>query len=196
MATTATPEHRLEPRSNLFVIATLYGADGWAPVRIRNLSQGGALIEGAVLAAIGAEVQLSRGSLTVIGRVVWLEGNKAGVRFTGRIAVADWLPSGKPGSGQQLADELVHQARLGALPTVATPTIPPPEDRGPKIADELMRLCRLLEQAGEDLVADEALAERHPGPLQAIDMAAQALAKLATASGNAVDPPLSGSAAL
>jgi hypothetical protein len=52
-----TEEGRIAERSNVFVIATLYCAAGSAPVRIRNLSPSGALIEGSVLPLPGARVQ-------------------------------------------------------------------------------------------------------------------------------------------
>jgi len=185
-----TSELRLEPRTNLFVVATLYAAEGSTPVRIRNMSREGALVESAAIPSVGSAVELCRGSLSAFGSVIWLAGCKAGVRFDGGIAVAEWLPSGKAGSGQMLADDMVHQARLGAIASATTPTSAAPAARRSQIPDELLRLCRSLEEASEELAADAVIAERFPGPLQAIDMATQALAKLA------IEPPLTGSAAL
>ena len=190
-----TSELRLEPRTNLFVVATLYAAEGSTAVRIRNMSPEGALIEGVALPPVGSAVQLCRGSLSAAGCVVWIEDRKAGVRFSGRIAVAEWLPSGKAGTGQMLADELVHQARLGAM-AKPQPAPAPANTISSAGEDELLRLCRSLEEAGEELAADAAIAERFPGPLQAIDMAAQALAKLAARTSVEIEPPLTGSAAL
>ncbi len=191
MDNTPGPEHRRELRNNLFVIATLYGADGSAPVRIRNMSRSGALVEGGVLPPVGAEVRLCRGSLGVTGNLVWLAGRRAGLHFAGAIAVAEWLPSGQRGTHQQLADEMVHQARLGIIATsIASTPGPPP------LNDELLCLSRSLERAGEDLAADMDIATRHSGPLQLIDMAAQALAKLALTADRAAVPSLRSSAAL
>jgi hypothetical protein len=173
MDTPPGPENRREPRSNMFVIATLYGADGSAPVRIRNMSRGGALVEGGVLPSIGAEVRLCRGSLGATGNLVWLAGPRAGLHFTGAVEVADWLPNGARVTEQGLADEMVHQARLGTVPAPIEP------EAGPlSIKDELLRLSRSLERAGEDLATDMDIAARHSRPLQLIDMAAQALARL------------------
>jgi hypothetical protein len=191
MDTTPGPEHRLEPRSNIFVIATLYGADGSAPVRIRNMSRNGALVEGGVLPPVGAEVRLCRGSLGVTGHLIWLAGRKAGLQFAANIATAEWLPNGNRGNHQQLADEMAHQARLGTISLANAAAAPLPST----LNDELLRVCRSLERAGEDLASDAEIAAHHSGPLQLIDMAVTALAKLAATRGSDAMPPLTGTAA-
>src|SRR5215210_4712030 len=104
MSPTPAPENRIESRSNIFVVATLYWPQGSAPVRIRNLSPSGALIEGAIPAPVGSQVRLCRGRHSVSGHLVWIEANKAGLRFAASATVTDWLPSGNRGSGQLLAD--------------------------------------------------------------------------------------------
>lgn len=169
-------DHRIEPRSNIFVIATLYTGSGSAPVRVRNMSRGGALIEGALLPPVGSPVRLCRGSLNITGHVVWLEQRKAGLRFDANVVVADWLPNTKR-AGQQLIDEVVHQARLGAGPGGAAPS--PVSPMAGALHDELLALSASLQRAAEGLAADSVVAACHSGPLQLIDMAAQALAKLA-----------------
>ena len=172
-------EHRLETRSNIFVTATLYASGGSTPVRIRNLSPSGALVEAAALPPSGSAMRLSRGSLSVAGEVVWVAGPKAGLHFVSGVAVNDWLPHGNRGNGQQLVDELVHQARLGTI-AKAAPNDPPP---GPSTilatAEELRNYQGMLERAGDDLAADRAIAARYVTQLQLIDGVAQALAKLA-----------------
>jgi hypothetical protein len=195
MDTTPGPEHRLEPRSNIFVIATLYGADGSAPVRIRNMSRNGALVEGGVLPPVGAEVRLCRGALGVTGHLIWLAGRRAGLQFASSIATAEWLPNGNRGSHQQLADEMAHQARMGTISLANAPVAPPAAPLASALNDELLRVCRSLERAGEDLASDAEIAAHHSGPLQLIDMAARALAKLAATHGSAAVSPLRSSAA-
>jgi hypothetical protein len=174
-------DKRVSPRSNIFVIATLYGAGGSAPVRVRNMSLNGALVEAAGLPSVGSAVRLCRGSLSVIGEVVWVGGGKAGLCFPSAISVTDWLPAGQRVAGQQTADELVHQTRLGAIPAVRKTVDPEPQPR-PQTRD-LQRLIAELEQAGEDLAADPDVAVRHASALQAIDSVAQALARLAADDG-------------
>jgi hypothetical protein len=179
MATASASDHRLELRNNIFVMAALYASGGTTPVRVRNMSRGGALIEAAALPVVGTSVRLSRGSLSVAGEVTWVGERKAGLRFADPTVVADWLPSGKRGSGQQLIDEVVHLARLGGVAKAAAAQSP--ADRTMGIADELSRLAQLLDRAGEQLTSDNAITSTHLVSLQMIDGVAQALAKLASA---------------
>jgi len=65
----ALQELRVESRSNIFVMATIYAPGGSTPVRVRNMSRTGALVEAPVLPAAGSRVRLSRGSLTVVGDI-------------------------------------------------------------------------------------------------------------------------------
>src|SRR5690349_18029768 len=125
MDTPPAPNNRLESRSNIFVMAALYGAGGGStPVRIRNMSRSGALVEGAALPAPGAQVRLSRGSISVTGEIMWVDKQKAGLRFDSPTSPNDWVPGGKRGAGQQMADELAHQTRLGAAVRTTAPSNP------------------------------------------------------------------------
>src|SRR4051812_48767645 len=126
---TAGAEKRLGPRSNIFVTGTLYGAGGSAPVRVRNMSLNGALVEAEALPSVGSLVRLCRGSLSVMGEIAWVAAGKAGLHFSSAICVSDWLPAGQRGAGQQMADELVHQARLGAFPASRQIVEPEPSSR-------------------------------------------------------------------
>jgi hypothetical protein len=174
-------EHRTEPRSNIFVTATLYASGGSTPVRIRNMSRGGALVEAAALPPPGGTMRLSRGTLSVAGQIIWVLGAKAGLHFGAPIAVTDWLPNGQRGSGQQLIDEVVHQARLGAIAEPAS--LDPGPTKTPGTADDFNRYREMLDRAGEQLAADPSVAAAHLAALQLIDGVAQALAKLAAQAG-------------
>lgn len=176
MESTPIHELRLDSRNNIFVMAALY-ANGRSvtPVRVRNISRTGALVEAASLPVVGTAVRLSRASLSVAGAIVWAEGAKAGVQFDSPIAVANWLPQGRRGIGQQFVDELFHQKRLGVCAEKATA----PTGNGYGFAEELLELRMLLESAGEELAIDGMIATRHTVALQAIDGVAQSLARLA-----------------
>lgn len=178
-------EHRFESRNNIFVMATIYAAASSTPVRVRNMSPSGALVEAAGLPPAGTSIRLSRGSLEVIGDIMWVDAHKAGLRFASSVRVADWLPQGKRGGGQQLIDEMVHRARVGAA--AGTPSSGRVEQVNVTFADELGQLCHMLERAGEELASDSVVATRHPGALQFIDGVAQSLAKLA--AGAAIAAP-------
>lgn len=183
METAAADNNRLEGRSNIFVMGTLYATGGSTPVRIRNLSRSGALVEAAALPPAGTAIRLSRGPLSVIGEIVWLADTKAGVRFATPVAAGDWLPMGERGRGQQLIDEVMHRARLGMIP--AQPLDPPPT-RSTDLRDELLRIHQLLYRAGEELASDAAVSVKHLMTLQAIDAAASALVRLAADPNGAI----------
>ncbi len=168
-------------------MAALY-ADGRSvmPVRVRNISRTGALVEGAALPPVGTSVRLSRASLSASGSVIWLEHGKAGLQFEAPVGIADWLPHGRRGIGQQFVDELFHQKRLGVNEARAGSA-----HDGASLAEELLELRLSLERAGEALVQDSAVASRHALTLQSIDCVAQALARLAAEAASHADSPLS-----
>lgn len=180
-------EHRIEHRSNLFVIATLYAQSGSTPVRIRNISSTGALVEGGALPPAGSRVRLSRGSLTVAAEVVWLANGRAGLKFAGSIFVADWLPKAQRNPRQEYVDEIVYQSKLGALPSAA-PACPRPSSNQPgreRVAAELVNIKASLERVADELASDPDTPARHALSLQALDVAAQSLGRLAETVGSA-----------
>jgi len=177
MDTPPAPNNRLEARSNIFVMAALYVSGGSTPVRVRNMSRSGALIEAAVLPVAGTQVRLARGSISVTGEIIWVDKQKAGLRFNAATSPNDWLPGGKRGAGQQMADELAHQTRLGAASRIAAPAAP---SHSPQLPEELLRLHQLLMRAGEELASSNALTASQLIALQEIDAAAQRLANLAS----------------
>jgi hypothetical protein len=173
-------EGRTKDRSNVFVIATLYSEGGSVPVRIRNLSPSGALIEGIVLPLPGALVRLSRGSFHVSGEVVWSADGRSGVRFSGSISVPEWLPGASAASGQHYIDELVFKAKLGRPAPVEAPA-PVGRSSSGDVALELARLASGLTRLCYELAADDLVAARFPENLQVIEAAAQRLDALAKA---------------
>jgi hypothetical protein len=177
MQSSAIHELRLDSRSNIFVMAALYaGGRPVTPVRVRNLSRMGALIEAAELPKAGTPVRLSRSTLSASGTVIWVNGGRGGLQFAAPVAVGEWLPQGKRGIGQQFVDELFHQKRLRTTGAEQAETAPE-GDLG--LAGELLELRLSLERAGEVLALDNAVAARHMLTIQAIDCVSQALARLA-----------------
>src|SRR4051812_17651724 len=76
-------------------------------VRIRNVSETGALIEGADLPPLGAEVLLSRGETEIDAIVAWAVGSRRGVHFSHPVAVDTWRagkPAVAPPASQQRVD--------------------------------------------------------------------------------------------
>ena len=109
---------REHDRSNVFLGATLHTAGKSTPVRVRNLSSRGALLEGTDIPGEGAEVELQRGSLAVCGKVAWVGGSQRGIRFDKDIEVARWVkPIGH--AGQQRVDAAVDSIRRGSRPALS-----------------------------------------------------------------------------
>lgn len=171
---------RLEPRTNIFVMATIAASTASGPVKVRNLSARGALIEGAVLPAPQERVRLCRGRLAVTGEVVWSSSGRAGLRFDSRVRVEDWLPTGANRAAQQRVDELLQQLRADAAncaPASGSET-GSPEAISPT---ELRELARAIEILANDLAGDDAIVRRHFSNLQTLDITAQVLRKLSAA---------------
>ena len=77
---------RRERRDSLFLQAQLRLGSVELPVKVRNLSSGGAMIEGALRATKGAAVSLNLRNIGWIeGDVAWVEGNRCGVAFRDQI---------------------------------------------------------------------------------------------------------------
>ena len=175
------PQRRVEPRSNIYVVAALASDSGNGPVRIRNMSRSGALVEGALIPPDGSAVRLSRGSLSISGEVVWRHESRAGMRFDSAVTVAAWLPGGKSAAGQQRIDEIVYsyKAEVGAMTPAASAAPSPVVTSRQDIGWQLLDVRDALNAVAEELAGDDATMARHPNALQAIDMAAQKLETLA-----------------
>nr|WP_166179182.1 PilZ domain-containing protein [Altererythrobacter segetis] len=171
---------RSEPRTNMFVMASISATTASGPVKIRNLSPRGALIESSTLPATGESLELKRGALFAAGEVVWREGNRAGLRFDRSIDVIDWLPSAH--CAQQVVDAVVQQAKA-AMAGHTTMANEQTADQISIDADQLRRLARALDLLADDLADDATVLTRHAQKLQALDIAAQMLRRLAGVSG-------------
>ncbi len=154
------------------------GSDSF-PVKVRDLSSDGGLIEGVVLPISGTIVRLSRGSLAVTGEVIWCRGGRAGVRFESSLSVAEWLPGGRAPAAQQRVDEIVQQVKASRTESSASPAQGPALKASKLDALELTRLRVALESLAKDLAADPDIVKRHMAKLQSLDITAQALGKLA-----------------
>jgi hypothetical protein len=177
------------PRSNVMLVATLSADGSEAAVRVRNLSESGALIEGATLPPAATEVRLFRNNLSVTGSIVWSSGGRAGLRFASLIDTKPWTRSGTmlpaPSAEQARVDTIQAAARAG-LPT------PPPRSLpdGPRpnlaaampsrIVEELAYVRRLVESIGDELANEPVFVCRHSAALQKFDLAAQILGQLGT----------------
>lgn len=152
-------EHRRGLRSNVFLTAVLHGGGEPRPVRVRNLSAGGAFLDGDKLPRVGANVRLVRGSLAVTGNVAWQADRHAGLRFASPIDVEAWVKRvGHP--GQRRVDDAVDALRHRQRPSTSVD--------GPslvRVSAELDGICERISasasmsvEVGEELVRLDALA--------------------------------------
>jgi len=171
-------QQRTDERNHMFVVAVLYADGGSVPIRIRNMSRSGALIECAAIPAEGSPVRLSRGSLCVRGSVAWQTEDRAGIRFDGPVAVSDWLPrAGKP-SGQQRVDSIVQACRQPRPPLGESHESPAALGKE-EIVRQMLELKVALDEAADALANHPGAAASCPTALQTIDVTAQKLGKLA-----------------
>ncbi|MDP9085606.1 MAG: hypothetical protein M3N02_02430 [Pseudomonadota bacterium] len=69
------------------------------PIKLRNLSSEGALIEADKLPVEGSEVLFRKADLIVAGRIAWVEGKRAGLAFAEKLApeaVLRHIPAPRP----------------------------------------------------------------------------------------------------
>ena len=84
-------QNRKSRRSNVLLAATIEVRGAAVPVKLRNLSTEGALIEGDDLPVEGAEVLFVRNDLKVKSRVAWVHEKQAGIAFRRPIPQEDVL---------------------------------------------------------------------------------------------------------
>ena len=79
--------------------ASIEAAGITVPVKLRNLSSEGALIEGDRLPSVGSPVTFHKKELSLAGHVAWITGNRAGVAFDLKLdpeAVMRHVPKPRP----------------------------------------------------------------------------------------------------
>ena len=165
-------------RSNVFLAATIVASGVPAPVRVRNISSCGALIEGTRLPSNGELVRLSRGHLETSGEIAWQSGDYRGLRFDVPVDIQAWVK--KVGhSGQQQVDQKVAMLRRWGLSHDAERLIADRvcTDDLSRISSDLDRLCEQL--AGSTMTVE--LCEE----LVRLDTIAQRLRNVALASPSA-----------
>ena len=177
-----------EPRKNLMLAARIEAAEVSAPVRIRNLSEGGAMIDGAALPEVGSTLVLTRLELSVQATVVWTRDGRCGLRLANRIVVDDWIAGVRRtrttgNLGQLRVDQIQAAVRSGAaLPVDSAPHAAPMIEASAldrRIAGELAKLKQTLDEIGEALADDVDILMRHEETLQRFDIAVQTIQYLA-----------------
>ncbi len=76
---------RRSRRSNVLLTATVEIAGEMLPVKLRNLSAEGALVEAELLPAADSAIVFHRNDLSVRGKIAWVGGNHAGIEFNRKL---------------------------------------------------------------------------------------------------------------
>lgn len=88
-----------EPRQRLLKSGTLYWSGISVPVRLRNISSGGARVEGERVLCPGAEVELDLGEAGFhVAEVRWSSDGQIGLRFAADFDLDSLAPASQPGA--------------------------------------------------------------------------------------------------
>ena len=79
MDESSNSQNRRSRRSNLLMSASIEISGLSLPVKLRNLSADGALIEAEKLPVEGAKLLFRKAEISIEGRLAWVEGKRAGV---------------------------------------------------------------------------------------------------------------------
>lgn len=177
-----TVDARSTARASIYLAAALYCDGSSSPVKIRNISATGALLEAPAAPAAGALVQLVRGGLIVHALIIWSNEGRCGLKFSGSVDVERWRAS-PANAEQQRIDEVVRLVKAGAVPLpVPTLGVPRPdeENAGPveQRSADFRRVLNLLDHLTEVLGGDSEIVAQHGRALQNLDIAMQLVAAM------------------
>ena len=110
-------ELRDSPRLRVLINARIITTTHEQPVKLRDISAGGTLVESEHAFAAGKDVILRRGSSEVFARIVWANGNRCGLQFEEPMTEAELLG-------------FIHQPPKGPAP------MPQPLPQRPSLAAE------------------------------------------------------------
>ena len=172
---------RSQLRSSLFLAAMLRSGTEISPVRVRNMSVNGAMIEAPAAPPTGTTVDLLRGPLAARGTVVWSSASGFGVRFSSLVTVKEWLAAPPTGARQQQVDDLVALVNAGGADLLGDDDDAIEHRSKEHLGDDLSFVVRLMQALEDDLSHSPETLERHATALQNLDMAMQMVRAVAGA---------------
>ena len=164
-----TQDPREHVRSNVFLSAVLDCGTVSGPVRVRNISATGALLEARDLPREGTRIRLRRGELHVAGDVAWSKEGSCGIRFRHPVDIFQWIKKVEH-AGQRRVDDVV--ARLRAGESLSDDSVFLAE---PSALPELEQIAQELTQLSQDLASAPGLAAEMAEELIRLDTLAQRL---------------------
>ncbi|MEO7814851.1 MAG: PilZ domain-containing protein [Sphingomicrobium sp.] len=93
------PQNRRSRRSHVLMAASIEADGLTVPVKLRNLSTEGALVEGDALPSVDSPVVFRKNELKLSGHVAWISGRRAGIAFDAMLdpeSVLRHVPSPRP----------------------------------------------------------------------------------------------------
>lgn len=91
MDESAVTQNRRTRRSHFLMAASIESDGVTIPVKLRNLSSEGALVEGDKLPAAGSMVVFHKKELNLPGHIAWATAGRAGIAFEARLDPASVL---------------------------------------------------------------------------------------------------------
>ena len=89
-----------EPRRTVILKARMRDGDGWRAVTICNISSRGLMAKCPAPPAKGGYIEVRHRSVCIVGRVVWSQGSRFGIRTQDKIDIAGLLDaSAQKGNG-------------------------------------------------------------------------------------------------
>lgn len=172
-------------RANVFLTGVLSIAGSSFPVRIRNLSATGALVDGKDLPATGDAVRLQRGPYSVVAEAMWRKPGTCGLRFSSTVPVQEWIAYGTGHKGQQRVDDMIASVRAGAAPVAAADIAAARSTAADRLqtVEQLRIVADQLEEVAAKFAAIPAVVEQGMAGLQTLDIARQTLVDISTRIG-------------
>ena len=170
------PGARAHSRSSMFVAAVLRAGAQQAPVKVRNMSLNGAMLDSPLELAPGTKVELIRGSLIAKGNVIWCSENRCGLRFGSKVTIKDWLTAPTKVE-QERVNAIVSLVKAGgiqsALPNLEQAGTLLPRNTDAELVEGLSDIIKLMQALEDDLASSEQTLARHGPKLQNLDIAIQ-----------------------
>lgn len=97
-------------RHRTLLCATLATTTNEYPIKLRDLSAAGALIEGDRIPSPGTDILIKRGTLEVMATVIWVKDHRAGLKFDDALSAGKvWAQINPPPPSATQPDPAVYR---------------------------------------------------------------------------------------
>lgn len=173
---------RRQPRSSMCLTAVMHAGREQSPVKVRNMSPNGAMVETTLTAPAGTKVKLVRGRQVAEGTIVWTSKNRHGVKIDVEVSVKDWL-AGPAKAEQDRVDDIVSLIKAGRVMPQVDGTEPAinteARQSNEQSATDLKAVVNLIQDLEDDFASSPETLMRHEVKLQNLDIAMQMLRAIA-----------------